>query len=229
MPAPRILMILTANRRPGSLDERTGLWLDTFAAPYYAFVDDDIDLTIASADGEPPVLDPKSLTEEAMTAATRRFGDDPEAHTALAGAVPLADVEPKDFDAVFVCGGVGGDDRHHAEQLTAMLRAFHTAEKPIAALGNAAAALVAVEGADGRPLLAGKRIAAPSAAEEKAVANGHGLPPDLAARLRQVGAQIVDGLDFRAHAVVDGRLVTGQNAQSSVHTAEALLTVLDDL
>ncbi len=227
MPAPRILMVLTASDRATSLDAPTGLWLDAFAAPYYAFIDQDLDVLVATADDRPAVIDPRSLAEDALTPAARRYGDDSAAHGALAEAVAVTEVDARDFDAVFVCGT--GDEGPHAATLTRLLRDFADARKPIAALGGATAALVDIAADDGRPWIAGRRVTAPTDHEERFLANGSGTRVNSAGRLRVSGAEVVGGGDFQAFAVTDGALVTGQNAQSALHAAEALLTALDDL
>jgi hypothetical protein len=64
---------------------------------------------VLRAGGASPV-DPASAAEGAATDATRRLDADAAATSALAGAVRLADVHQRDFDAVFypgvrACGG----------------------------------------------------------------------------------------------------------------------------
>lgn len=75
----KIVMVLTSNGRLGNTGQKTGLWLEELAAPYYVFKDNDIQVTLASPAGGQPPIDPKSEEAEAQTEATRRFQEDADA------------------------------------------------------------------------------------------------------------------------------------------------------
>ena len=59
-----ILMVLTSHDRLGDTGKKTGFWLEEFAAPYYAFLDAGVNVTLASPAGGQPPLDPSSDTED---------------------------------------------------------------------------------------------------------------------------------------------------------------------
>ena len=103
----KILMLLTSHDRLGDTGEKTGFWLEEFAAPYYEFKDAGAEIVLASPHGGQPPLDPKSDAPDAQTAATDRFRADPEAVKALATTHKLSDVVCEAFDAVFYPGGHG--------------------------------------------------------------------------------------------------------------------------
>ena len=63
----KILMILTSHDRLGHTGDKTGFWLEEFAAPDYVFLDAGADVTIVSPKGGQPPLDPKSLQETEWT------------------------------------------------------------------------------------------------------------------------------------------------------------------
>ena len=44
----RVLMVLTSHDRLGDTGEKTGFWLEEFAAPYYRLLDAGVELTLAS-------------------------------------------------------------------------------------------------------------------------------------------------------------------------------------
>ena len=69
----KILMVLTSHDELGDTGNKTGFWLEEFAAPYYVFKDAGADVTLASPKGGQPPLDPNSDSEDAQTDATRRF------------------------------------------------------------------------------------------------------------------------------------------------------------
>ena len=56
--AKKILMVLTSHADLGNTGEKTGFWVEEFAAPYYAFVDAGAEITLASPNGGQPPIDP---------------------------------------------------------------------------------------------------------------------------------------------------------------------------
>ena len=52
----RILMVLTSHDQLGNTGLKTGFWLEEFAAPYYAFRDAGVAITLASPKGGQPPL-----------------------------------------------------------------------------------------------------------------------------------------------------------------------------
>ncbi|HEY6545937.1 MAG TPA: type 1 glutamine amidotransferase domain-containing protein, partial [Dokdonella sp.] len=80
----KILMVLTSHGELGDTGHKTGLWLEEFAAPYYAFKDAGVEVVLASPKGGQPPIDPRSHDDAAQTAATRRFAADAQAQGALA-------------------------------------------------------------------------------------------------------------------------------------------------
>lgn len=72
----KILMVLTSHDTLGNTGEKTGFWLEEFAAPYFVFRDAGVELTLASPKGGQPPLDPKSDKPENQTPAQIRFKQD---------------------------------------------------------------------------------------------------------------------------------------------------------
>ncbi len=102
-----ILMVLTSHDQLGDTGQRTGFWLEEFAAPYFVFRDAGVHLTLASPRGGQPPLDPQSDGPENWSLATARFKKDDAAKKALAHTRRLADLDPGDYDTVFYVGGHG--------------------------------------------------------------------------------------------------------------------------
>ena len=59
----KILMVLTSHDELGDTGDKTGFWLEEFAAPYYVLKDAGHDITLASPAGGKPPLDPCHLGE----------------------------------------------------------------------------------------------------------------------------------------------------------------------
>ncbi|MFX5752036.1 type 1 glutamine amidotransferase domain-containing protein, partial [Acinetobacter baumannii] len=74
--------------------------------------------------------------------------------------------------------------------------------------------------ADGKPMVAGKRVNSFTDAEEREVGLAEVVPFLLESRLRELGA-VFEGTDnWQVFAIRDGQLITGQNPQSSERVAE---------
>jgi putative intracellular protease/amidase len=223
----KVLMVLTSHDRLGDTGQKTGFWLEEFAAPYYILKDAGLDVTLASPKGGQPPLDPKSDDPASQTEAMRRFKADPEAQAALAGTAKLSDISPNDYDAVFYPGGHGplwdlSDDRHSI----ALIEALYAAGKPVAAVCHGPAALRHAKARDGSPLVRGRSVTGFTNTEEAAVKLTDVVPFLVEDMLKENGGEFSRGADWQAYAVTDGNLITGQNPASSESTARALVAQL---
>lgn len=222
----KILMVLTSHDLLGDTGEKTGFWLEEFAAPYYVFRDAGADTTLASPAGGQPPLDPKSDDPDAQTGATRRFRDDKEARDALANTLKLSKISPEDFDAVFYPGGHGplwdlSEDKHSI----ALIENFYNAGKPVAAVCHAPAVLRHAKSGN-QPLVKGKSVTGFSNSEEEAVGLTGIVPYLVEDELKRKGGTYSKAEDWQSYVVNDGNLITGQNPASSAEAANLLLKQL---
>jgi putative intracellular protease/amidase len=220
----KILMVLTSHDQLGTTGEKTGFWLEEFAAPYYVFKDANADITIASPKGGQPPLDPKSDEPDFHTDATARFEADDDAKSVLANSLKLADISVDDFDAVFYPGGHGplwdlAEDRDSI----ALIEAMYSANKTVAAVCHAPAVLRHAKSADGSALVEGKSVTGFSNSEEDAVQLTDIVPFLLEDDLQAKGANYSKSSDWYPYVVTDGNLITGQNPASSEAAALAVL------
>ncbi|HWS78787.1 MAG TPA: type 1 glutamine amidotransferase domain-containing protein [Thermomonas sp.] len=223
----KILMVLTSHDRLGDTGEKTGFWLEEFAAPYYVFKDAGAEVVLASPLGGQPPLDPKSDAPDAQTAATERFRADPEAVGALASTHKLSDVFRDPFDAVFYPGG-HGPLWDLAENLVSidLIEEMYAAGKPVAAVCHAPAVLRHAKGTDGLPLVHGKSVTGFTNSEEAAVGLTDIVPFLIEDMLTANGGRYAKQDDWQPHVITDGHLVTGQNPASSEEAARAVLALL---
>lgn len=222
-----ILMVLTSHDKLGDTGEKTGFWLEEFAAPYYALKDAGADIVVASPRGGQPPLDPKSDAPDAQTDDTRRFKDDADAKAVLANTVRLDSVKADDFDAVFYPGGHGPLwDLAEDGASIGLIEAFVKADKPVGAVCHAPGVFRSVKGADGAPLVKGRKVTGFTNSEEEAVGLTDIVPFLVEDMLIANGGHYSSGPDWSSHVVTDGKLVTGQNPASSREAAEALLKLL---
>ncbi|MCC5902046.1 MAG: type 1 glutamine amidotransferase domain-containing protein [Halomonas sp.] len=222
-----ILMVLTSHDRLGDTGQKTGFWLEEFAAPYYVFKDAGAKITLSSPAGGQPPLDPKSNEPSAQTEATERFNQDTETQQQLTATVPLIEVSVADFDAVFYPGGHGPLwDLANDKNSIALIESFARADKPVGLVCHAPGALIKVRDDSGQPLIAGRKVTGFTNSEEAAVGLTDVVPFLIEDEFNRLGGLYEKGEDWQPLAVTDGCLVTGQNPASSEAAAYALLKLL---
>jgi len=219
-------MVLTSHDKLGDTGKKTGFWLEEFAAPYYAFLDAGVNITLASPAGGQPPLDPSSDTPDAQTKDTKRFKEDSEAQEHLATTKKLADMKAEDFDSVFYPGGHGplwdlAVDQNSIE----LIETFIKQDKPVAFVCHSPAALKNVK-VDGEYLVKGKTVTGFSNTEEEGVQLTDVVPFLLEDVLKANGGNYEKGTDWESFVVEDGLLITGQNPASSEEAAKRLLAKL---
>ena len=223
----KVLMVLTSHDELGDTGQKTGFWLEELAAPYYAFKDAGAEITLASPKGGQPPLDPKSNEPDFQTDLTRRFEADDAAAAQLAAPVRLDSVSQADFDTVFYPGGHGPKwDLAEDEISVALIESFLQADKPIALVCHAPAALRHAKTPDGKPLVEAKNVTGFANSEEAAMELTDVVPFLLEDELKANGGVYSKTEDLGVHVVSDGLLITGQNPASSGPAAEALLKLL---
>lgn len=222
-----ILMVLTSHADLGNTGNKTGFWLEEFAAPYYVFKDAGANVTLASPAGDQPPIDPNSDTEDTASDDTRRFKTDTTAQNALANSNKLADLDGANFDAVFYPGGHGPLwDLAEDQDSIALIESMVAAGKPTGLVCHAPGALKNTKGPSGQPLVAGKQVAGFTDSEEDAAGLTEAVPFLVQQMLVANGADYSCGPDWGAHVVEDGALITGQNPASSADAAHAMLNRL---
>ncbi|MFZ6749982.1 type 1 glutamine amidotransferase domain-containing protein [Undibacterium sp. Ren11W] len=223
----KLLMVLTSHDQLGNTGEKTGFWLEEFAAPYYVFKDAGVTITLASPLGGQPPLDPKSDDPGAQTAATVRFKADAAANAVLANTQKLSAVTAADFDAVFYPGGHGPlwDLAEDASSI-ALIESMLAAGKPVAAVCHAPAVLRHPKSASGKSVVDGKRVTGFTNTEEAAVGLTEVVPFLVEDMLVANGGVYSKAADWQPYVITDGLLITGQNPASSEPAAHALMALL---
>ncbi len=231
----KMLIVLTGARswtlKDGS-DHPTGFWAEEFLAPYRIFSEAGLDITVATPGGVTPVADDNSLSAEMNNGGKDKVAELrcqlDDLREILENTAVLEDVDPADFDAVFVPGGHGPMEDLAASLPTGQLLATMLGDesKVVASVCHGPASFLAATAADGGPLLAGRRITAFTNEEESQAGLAEKAPWLLEDRLRQTGSTFTAGDAWAPHVVVDGNLVTGQNPASSEEVATSVLDLL---
>ncbi|MDW3191371.1 MAG: type 1 glutamine amidotransferase domain-containing protein [Cytophagales bacterium] len=223
----KILLVLTSHSELGDTGDKTGYWLEEFAAPYYFFKDRGVDVTLASPKGGLPPVDPKSELPDFQTDATRRLASDPATMDILSKTVTLSSVNSSYFDAVFYSGGYGPMwDLANNQVSIDLIESFYNSDKPVASVCHAPAIFKNTKDSTGIPLVKGKKVTAYSNSEEEAVQFTEIVPFSVEDMLIANGGIYSKGEDWSSYAQEDGNLITGQNPASAELVANLLLKQL---
>lgn len=222
----KVLFVLTSHDELGNTGLNTGFWTEELAAPYYALSDKGVEITLASPKGGQPPIDPKSEDPSSQTDATRRMDADQVLKDKLENTHQLSEVKSEDFDAVFYPGGHGplwdlAEDKVSQQ----LIVDFYSSNKPVAFVCHAPGVLKDVK-IDGEYLVKGKNVTGFTNTEEEAVQLTDVVPFLVEDMLKKNGGVYSKIEDWSPYAIVDGRLVTGQNPASSEKVAEELLKLI---
>ncbi len=222
-----VLMVLTSHDKLGDTGEKTGFWLEEFAAPYYQLIDAGFSVTLASPLGGQPPLDPKSAEADFQTDATRRFEQDNASQTVLANTRKLDLIDGNEYAAVFYPGGHGPMwDLTNNQDSIALISTFISQNKPVAVVCHATSVLLNVKDENGAAIVKGKKIAGFTNSEEAAVQLTNIVPFLLEDELIKQGANYQKGDDWASFVVEDGGIISGQNPASSSEAATRLIIQL---
>jgi putative intracellular protease/amidase len=219
-------LVLTSHDQLGNTGHKTGFWLEEFAAPYFVFRDAGVELTLASPKGGQPPVDPKSDLPENQTPAMARFKKDERAQKELSQTVKLDTIKAEDYDTVFYVGGHGPMwDLAESPVSIALLESFYNSGKPIALVCHSPGVLHRVT-YKGEPIVKGKRVTGFANSEEEEVHLTHVVPFLVEDELKRLGGIYEKAPNWQSLAIVDGRLLTGQNPASSTAAAQTLLKLV---
>jgi putative intracellular protease/amidase len=209
----------------------TGFWAEQLVAAHRTFRSSGHAVAVATPGGVTPTVDQISLAPAAVGGVRNAYDlTSYLANLSRVLQVPLVleEQRPADVDVLFVAGGHGAmEDLADSHALGRLAVAVLESGGIVVAVSHGVAGLVTGERADGRPLVEGVEVTAFSNAEERLGGLADMAPWLLESRLRELGARLLVGAPWTPHVVVSGRLVTGQNPQSSQACARAALVLLD--
>ena len=222
----KILIVLTSHTNLGEAEDKTGFWYEEMSTPYYEFKDNGFSVDIASVQGGKAEADPASVDKEIQSVA--RFLSDEGALAKLSSSLVLKDINPEEYDAIFLSGGHGTMwDFYPNSDLDKILESFIEENKIISAVCHGPAGLLNAKNSDGTYFVANKKLTAFTNKEEVLAKKATIVPYMLETELKDRKA-IFKGtmIPFKKHVVQDGNLITGQNPKSSEGVAEAVVKAL---
>jgi putative intracellular protease/amidase len=233
---PKKVLIVVANPSTSTtMGWPVGFWGAELTHPYYELTERGVEVTIASPDGGKVQMgslsDPRDESKwSAEDLITMGFVNTPELMALLEDTPRLSDLELDAFDAIMVAGGQSPMFTFREnEDLKAAIRHFFESEKPTAIYCHGTAVLADLKLSDGSYLVDGKTVTGFANVEEEFSDSFVGqkvMPWRVEDVLKQRGANYVNGGLFKAFAVRDGRLITGQQQYSGRKVAQIMIETL---
>lgn len=226
----QILIIVTNHSRYPTRTDQTGLWLtelthftDVVEAAGYSTV-------LASPNGGKTPLDERSLGWFYMDDAARQHLKSPQFRLRLASTVPVTQIDPTPFRAIYFTGGHGVMwDFPDNPLLQRAAETIYAQGGIVSAVCHGVVGLVGVKDGQGQLLIKDKAITGFSNREELLAGTKSQVPFFLEDRLVGQGARYQKAwLPFTSYVLTDGRLVTGQNPQSAAAVAQAVVGLLNE-
>lgn len=178
-------------------------------------------MTWASPKGGKAPVDDGSVTAYAKDQGAQDFLKTTDT---FAATKKLSDMDPADFDAIFVVGGYGVMwDLVKNDDLKDLASKIYAKGGVVSGVCHGPAALVQVD--DGA-LVKGKKVACFSNAEEDAVKRREVVDATCEDALNKAGAKYGSGEAWADYTAVDGNLITGQNPASAKSTAELVVKAI---
>lgn len=224
----RVLLVVTNVAHFDSPSEPTGLWLSELTHAYDLFAAKGYEQRLVSPKGGLSPLEPRSLKWPNADASAKRWLADPARMALLSQTARPEDIDPQDFDAIYFTGGHAVMyDFPDDEGLQRLTRDIYERGGVVASVCHGYCGLLNTRLSDGSLLVAGRRLTGFSWVEEVLAGVGKQVPYNAEEEMKQRGARFEKALlPFVPKAVVDGRLVTGQNPQSAKVTAESVVALL---
>ena len=213
-----------------------GFWWAELTHPYWAFVEAGYDVDIRSPNGGALSADSYSDPEDASGYSAHDFlslGFKKSPHHAalIADTLPIDDVSPAGYDAIFVTGGQSPMITFRGNtRLARLVASFYEAKKITALVCHATCLLLETRLGTGELLVTGKTWTGFANSEERFADSfvGKRIQPFwIEEEARAIaGTNFVVDQAFREFAIRDGRLVTGQQQFSGAAAARLVIEAL---
>lgn len=226
-----VLMVVTAADALTLADgtsHRTGFWAEELVALHRAISEAGHTLEVATPSGRQPTVDPASLDPDTESGRELQAYLDSIAAT-LAHPLVLGEIADGVYDAIVLPGGHGPmADLATDPDLGRLLIDAVDRGAVVGVLCHGPAGLLSAIRPDGTFAFADRELTVFTDAEEHAGGLGDNSPYFVESRLRDLGAVITAGAEWSSTVVQDGSLISGQNPQSSLATAERVVAQLAD-
>ena len=236
----KALIVTTSHgvlNKPGETDGKaTGVAASEMTAPYYEFLDANMEVHVASIKGGEIPVDPVSMRRYIRCEADERYLRDDIFQTKVKNSIPIEEVEFTQYDVIFFAGGWGAAyDMGQSDTLAKKVsHAYYNSNVIFGSVCHGALAFVNAKDSTGQSLIKGRTMTGVTQKQLDEI-NIEFTPLHPEEELRKAGAnyQCSTGKRdiYETLTVVDEekRFVTGQNQNSGHETAQKIMEVLNDL
>lgn len=216
----KVLFAVTSHDKKGDTGEPTGFYLSEVAHPWKVLVSAGYEIDFVSPKGGKAPVDGFDLADPINW----KFWEDKVYRDKIEHTKKPSEIDPREYVAIHFAGGHGTMwDFPDDVALAKLATTIYENNGIVSAVCHGPAGLVNIKLSNGEYLVKGKKINAFTNEEEVAVKLDKVVPFLLESKLQERGAIFEKSAPFRAHAVADQRVVTGQNTQSATAVGEAVL------
>lgn len=226
--AKRILHVVTNVAHYVDPSHPTGLWLSELTHAWHIFAGKGFQQQIVSPRGGATPLEPRSLRWPLADASVKTWLTERTCVELLSTTAKPDDIDPADFDAIYFTGGHAVMwDFPDAAGLQRIARGIYEHGGVVSSVCHGYCGLLNAKLSDDTLLVTGRRVTGFSWREEILAGVARMVPYNAEDEMKRRGARYEKALlPFVPKAVVDGRLVTGQNPASAKVTAECVAALL---
>ena len=227
MAGTRALCVAT-NHAVLDIGVATGVFASELTVPYYVFLDNGMEVDVASPLGGVVPIDPISMKEPVRTPADDRLVGDDVLRQKLMNSLPIADIDFAGYDIVYFAGGWGAAfDLGQSEVLGVKVSEAYAAGRVLGGICHGPLGLLRGRTPDGELIVKDRRMTAVTDRQIHQLGiEITPLHPETA--LRQAGARFEGRTNrfrdfFANYYVADGDLITGQNQNAGPMVARLMM------
>lgn len=233
----KILMVASSPDVSKQTSWPIGFWAAELTHPLRVFQEAGYEVELVSTKGGKLEMDQYSNPTDASGYSAHDvislgYMQKPEFNAMLQNTKKISDVDPKNYNAIFLVGGQGPMYTFKGNKdLEKLFVTFYEAGKPSSAVCHSTTLLLEARKSTGDLLVKGKTWTGFANAEEEFADKAVGMKiqpyriEDEAKKIAETNFKVAE--PFRSYAIADGNLITGQQQNSGAAAAELLVKMLN--
>lgn len=221
----KVLFVVTSHDKLGDTGKATGYYLSEVTHPWDV-LGEQYEIDVVSPEGGKAPAEGVDLKDPI----NKKFWENSDWQKKMDNTLKPSDVNPDDYKGIFYAGGHGVMwDFPDNKELANICAQIYENGGIVAAVCHGPAGLINVKLSDGKHLIKSRKLNSFTNAEEEANGTADVVPFMLQTALEEKGANYEHAPKWSDFAVVDGRLVTGQNPMSARKVGKLMLDLLNNL
>jgi len=228
----KALIITTSQDTLGQTEKATGVYSSEMTVPYYEFLDNGMNVDLASIKGGEIPIEPSSIRWPLATEADKRSLKDNVFQKKVKNSILVDNVNIDNYDLIFMAGGWGASyDLGQSEVLGEKISEAYKKDKIIGSVCHGALGFLRAVDEKGNSLIKDKQMTAVTDKQIKELGiTKTPLHPETELRRAGVDFESETALldTFANHIVRDGNIVTGQNQNSGAMVANLMMQLVSN-